>query len=696
MGAQMSKKCYWRKHPEILGVIIAGLLISGQTLRTEAASAQGLRAEAASEMENLCGYVEVPYTIHSIEEGAQEIAILGEAELPEAYDAREHGKVTSVKRQNPWGNCWSFAAISALESSLISDGYDANIDLSEYHMNYYCYQSVTDPLNGTAGDGFTYGGTLENFLEAGGNILVSFHALANWVGAVEEEVTGYPTSDPEALEGTVENAYLNDAVHLQQMYQLSKEDRDAVKKEIMEHGSLTASFYYTANYYNASTGGYYNNKNTNANHAVAVVGWDDNFSKVNFKTKPASDGAWLVKNSWGTSFGQEGYLWISYEDTSIGDAMCLLLAEGADNYDNNYQYDGSYMSTKLKAQEKMMLSNIFQVQEGDTKEALRAVAFELGNTNVEYSIQIYRNLRQAGNPLSGTPMLEKPVTGSTLYQGYYTVELPEAVELNPGECFSVVITCQQDEYVYAVLEKSTVWNKIEFVASAEDNQSLLSTDGGKTWLDVGKKYKGNLRVKAFTDNTDMEPDKIVLPFLDVIPSDWQYPAVLNMYELNIMVGKTAELFGTNDMLSRSEFVTVLYNYAGCPEPEEMTCPFGDVETGTWYESPIIWAAQENITAGYGDTFGVKDVITREQFVTMLYEYAKSLGIVETASVGALDAFADADRISDWAEEAMLWALQEEVIVGKPDENGGLLADPKGGTTRGECAAIMMEFIELQK
>lgn len=893
----MRKKTYLRLKGTLgLGVCLLAVSAGGHQVHAENAVEEIVLAEQellnggtesgnreleqeVSLYDKVTGYVEVPYVIHSIEENdsdEKEIEIHGDTEIPAYYDAREHGRVTAVKRQNPWGNCWSFAAISALESSLISDGYSQDIDLSEYHLCYYNYKAITDPLNGTEGDGFTYTGTFEEFLDAGGNILVSYHALTNWVGAVEETVTGYPTEEGTELEASVEGAYLNDKVHLQQMYQISTEDTDAVKREIMEHGGLTASFYYKSTYYNSSTGGYYNNVNTSSNHAVAVVGWDDNFSKENFKTQPSADGAWLVKNSWGTSFGQEGYQWISYEDTSLGDVMCLLLAEDADNYDNNYQYDGSYMNTSLKIENTVMASNIFRIQEGEAREELRAVAFELGNTNVDYSIQIYGNLRDENNPLSGKALLEEPVTGSTTYQGYYTVELPETVYLNPGENFAVVITYEKDGSVYVTLEKSTVWNNIEFVASAKEKQSYLSTNGGTTWMDVGKKYAGNIRIKAFTDNTEVDPiqlveevtvtpdslecmvgenkqlqvtvapedaeDKTVIwsssdetvatvdqegnvtahgggtaniictstdggasasvevivhdivtlepaeteltvgeraqlkllvngveekislgegaewtvtivdsnqvldtimtmvsemdatvmssdvvtisedgiltgtamgsctisftnkadvkenatatvgirtPFKDIRTTDWQYPFVVNMYEQRYMVGITEDLFGTDTLLSRSQFVTILYAFSGKPECEYRD-NFSDVAEDDWFALPVTWAVEKGITAGYaGGNFGSDDSITREQLVLMLYRYAESLGYDMSATEGNLEQYPDALEVSDYAVEAMNWAVANGMISGR-----GELLVPSGETSRGECATIITRFVEM--
>ena len=101
----------------------------------------------------------------------------------------------------------------------MSEGWEAQ-DLSEYHICYYNYKSIEDPFGGTAGDKVRYNGTFYQFLRTGGNVLVGFHALANWVGAVPEEITGAST-DTE-LPYTVDYAYHNDSVHLQQFFKIYK------------------------------------------------------------------------------------------------------------------------------------------------------------------------------------------------------------------------------------------------------------------------------------------------------------------------------------------------------------------------------------------------------------------------------------------------------------------------------------------
>ena len=453
------------------------------------------------------GYVEVPHTTYRIYDDT-DIPYEKATNLPAAYDSRSKNYITSVKNQYSWGTCWSFATMAALESGTLTQQIESNLDLSEYHLCYYNYKSVLDPLGGTRNDSVTGNGSFVQFLNNGGNVLVAFHALANWTGAVEEEITGY-SFDAVELESTAQSAYLNDIVHLQQMYQLHKEDVNEVKEMIMEYGAVTASFYYDSYYFRNDTGAYYTTNFTNSNHAVVIVGWDDNYPKENFKTSPEENGAWLIKNSWGYNFGESGYLWLSYEDTSLQDTMCVLVGESADNYDNNYQYDGSYFDRTIMGMNKVTAANIFAAQEGETQETVRAVSFEVGNTNIDYSIQIYGNLKDRSDPQSGTPRMAEPLTGSTKYQGYYTIELSEPILVQPEETFAVVIEFTKSGIIEIIMETSFLWNQTSYVASAQENQSFVRYASDRYWEDSGVRYGGNLRIKTFTDNTDIAARKLV-------------------------------------------------------------------------------------------------------------------------------------------------------------------------------------------
>ncbi len=662
---------------KLFALVMAGVILAnGQCV---AAAEENMPFQTEDPYEAFCGYVDLEEEVHSVSEYNGEPAVEQYVALPVAYDSRDYGAVSSVKNQNPWGNCWSFATMAAAESSLLSaDIYD-EVDLSEYHLCYYNYKTVTDPLGGTAGDSISTSNDLAKHLNAGNNTSVAFHALTNWVGAVDESVTGYPLENPPALAGTVESAYMEDIAHVQHVYKLAPEDTDAIKQVIMEHGAVTASMYHSSKYMNKTTGGYYNNNATKSNHAVTVVGWDDNYSRDNFNTKPSKPGAWLVKNSWGTNWGKDGYFWISYEDVITNSKpMYAIVAEKADNYDRNYQYDGSYYNTNFSGREKYNVANVFHVPQNSPMEILKAVAFEVGTTNATYSIQIYKNLSNKTNPTSGTPLLEQPVTGTAVYQGYHTIKLPKPIKLKAGDEFAVVVKFYKAGGAGVPIETSKSWSAtgLTYTAKGLTGQSFIDFGDSGRWWDTIQQYGGNTRVKAFTD--------VVLT--DVAVDSWQYPYVSFAYERGIMNGKSATYFGVNDALTRSEFATILYAYSGKPACTYRQI-FGDVKESDWFGKSVTWAYDNGVVSGYNTgLFGSEDPITREQLILMLYKFAGTLGWDMSYTKGNLNSYADKSKISGYAYDAMDWAVYHGLITG----NGSGL-NPGAGATRGECATIMSQF-----
>ena len=159
------------------------------------------------------------------------------------------------------------------------------------------------------------------------------------------------------------------------------------------------------------------------------MGWDDNYAAYHFKegSRPSSPGAWIAKNSHGTSFGDGGYFYISYEDKTLNnrkDALSYAFdLDKADNYDHNYQYDGSFGASTLDLDNGECLANIFTVSGNPGgREQLKAVSFALYTPDVYYSIQVYKN-PDPGEPESGTAMFSSKHYGSTTYSGYYTIPL---------------------------------------------------------------------------------------------------------------------------------------------------------------------------------------------------------------------------------------------------------------------------------
>lgn len=175
-----------------------------------------------------------------------------------------------------------------------------------------------------------------------------------------------------------------------------------------------------------------------------------------------------------------------------------------------------------------------------------------------------------------------------------------------------------------------------------------------------------------------------MDYSDLNPELWYHKAVDYVLDNELMNGVGGNRFDPYGTTSRAMIVTILWRLEGCPKAVSAPA-FTDVPDGMWYTEAIRWAASTGIVKGYGDqTFGLNDPITREQLATILYRYEQ----YKHGAAGALaflPDFADRTEISDWAYEAMCWAVENGVIKGR--ESG--LLDPKGRAMRCETAQMLM-------
>ena len=446
------------------------------------------------------------------------------AAYPSTYKT---ANLPDVRNQGSYGVCWAFSTISLIETNLIKKNLVSNdIDLSELHLVNYTYNCVNDPLGGLEGDINKFDTSHGSVMQYGGNVEMAANSLLDWEGAVNEDVVPYTTEYVRQVENNQLDdslAYGKDVAHVQNFYRVNTTSKEDIKKAVMDYGAVSISYWsdqssnWSTQYYNSLTAAYYCPEGHTTNHAVNIVGWDDDYSSDNFATKPEGNGAWIVRNSWGSEYGKDGYFYLSYYDKSIYSVGYTLEAELSDNYNNNYQYDGAMLYGYMGYEGSNKYSNIFEAKANlGGSENIKAVSFMTGSsTNLNYTVSVYTNLSDDANPESGTLAAQK--SGVTTYDGMYTVVLDSSVNINEGKKFSVVVEVNSNsgKTSYLAYERSMQSGEAGYwcTASIKANQSFINSPYNG-WNDFSNKsYGGNFIIKAFTDNettTTVDVEKVSL------------------------------------------------------------------------------------------------------------------------------------------------------------------------------------------
>ena len=385
--------------------------------------------------------------------------------FPASYDLRDRGRVSHVGQQNHHGTCWIFAAIGSLESNLLPE---YSLDLSENHLANF--QASRLSFEGRAPS----------------NISTAY--VARWEGPVLERDDPYPRpgDSPEGLRAVR---------HVQEVLFLPRrsgpKDNAAIKWAVMRYGGVDATMAYEHSDYNLATSAYYS-RDTELDHHVGIVGWSDAYPASRFLRTPPGPGAFLIKNSWGTTFGQRGYFWISYHDRSLGAQLAVFNGvESARNHDAIYQHDALGWSKSIGYKDRTGWFAARYTSGGDG--SVTAASFYTQKPGASYEVRVAPSLAEiAAAPVAGS--------GTVAVGGYHTVPLATPVPVTTGADFVVAVRLRTPGSLTPIPVEHPTRLLSPRAAVA---RSFISRDG-VTWTDLRKKSgyaDSDVCLKAFVDSS---------------------------------------------------------------------------------------------------------------------------------------------------------------------------------------------------
>ena len=436
----------------------------------------------------------------------QSNSLVRSSQIPSTYNSVDEGFVTSIKNQNPYGNCWAYAACSVAESYLIKKGMaSSDIDLSEAHLNYYMYHNKGDKYENTDNDQTNVIGKY-SFTDVGADPRMLQLAMSNF-GLASETI--YPISKITTMQGSKEDQNNTQYVMTNSnlLCQQAKGNESIIKQAILDNGSVLACYYDTSTAYKNSN--YYNANEVNSfNHAISIVGWDDSYAANNFDNKPTRNGAWLIKNSWGTGFGNQGYFWMSYDEYSLGSVYSYEFKNKDE--ENIYQYDGTNNALRYTlSSNTSTYANEFLVKR--TNEELNAVSVGSATSNIPYKLEIYTNLTDINNPTSGN--CEVNQNGIIENDGINYIKLSKGISLKDNTYYSIVFTLfgTNENNASIMLDATLKGTDIEFIADTSNEYCFIKSYN--TW---GKLSDNTFRIKGITIKEEPKPiETIILNKTDI-------------------------------------------------------------------------------------------------------------------------------------------------------------------------------------
>lgn len=391
--------------------------------------------------------------------------------LPYKYSYETARRAPGVRSQGNLGTCWAFAANTALESTLLPE---EDFDFSEDHMSLNSHYVVSQYDGGDSSMAIAY--------------------YTAWQGPVLEK------DDPYA--DGITNSNLKPVKHIQEIQVTEGKDIEYIKKMVFKYGGVESSLYMDGESYNMQYSSCYSADNNaycyigtaTSNHDVVIIGWDDNYSKNNFKIKPEGDGAFLCRNSWGNEFGDNGNFYVSYFDSNLGmHNVVYTRVEDVNNYDNIYQSDLCGQTGMIGyGKEDAYFANVYTAE---SHEKISAVGFYTVGKDTDYSVYVVKQFKYAKD-------LEKPgdevASGKITNMGYYTIDLKSEVLVEKGEKYAIVVKINTKNVTRPIAieyANSYATSKVDI----SDGEGYISYKG-QNWENIESRHNSNVCLKVYTKN----------------------------------------------------------------------------------------------------------------------------------------------------------------------------------------------------
>ncbi len=355
-------------------------------------------------------------------------------ELPSKYDLSDEGYLTTVKNQGSCGSCWAFATMGSVESRWKILGF-GSYDLSENNLIY--------------GHGFVLGAC------DGGNAEMSTAYFSRYDGPISESDDPYEATsgdDGSYHVGLTKQGYISQAKFL-------PNDANIIKQFIYDYGALSTNMCWADVAYNSGNYTYYYSDDASTNHAVLLVGWDNDIVTA------GGTGAWIIRNSWGTDFGENGYFYISYNDTKVNSTVCYWPEKLYLDGDEVFQYYDKLGQISASGYGNTVCYGLVKINPSQNYELMKIGTYALSPSS-KITIDVYDNFDSG--VLSG--LLGSILEQSCDYTGYYTFDLLNSVSVSsdndiyvkikydtPGTTYPLPIEKYYAGYADPIIETGKCW-----------------------------------------------------------------------------------------------------------------------------------------------------------------------------------------------------------------------------------------------